>query len=339
MLSPHAAKQGEDTDVLQTVRESVKRADKRLADVWRQHRTHWKRRWMLRCVCVAGALAAVLPTALAPDSAHAAVSGPDIVSYLNAQRAAQAVPAGIIEDPGLSDGCAKHNIYGFLNGIVSHAEDASRPGYTPEGDQAARTSVLYAGGGPWSATHNPFENSPIHLHQLLAPRIDRIGASENKGYGCATTLASHSTAAPPSDTTYTYPGDDATGWPPAQVAAENPYTPGERVGIAAGTRTGPYLYVMFDGPDLTPGDSATATRASLTTPDGPIAVAVVDNHTSGLQGYLPTGLQVIPREPLRANTRYTASVAATILTQARSGPEQTFSHTWSFTTAPNRRGR
>jgi hypothetical protein len=287
---------------------------------------------MLRSVGVGGALAALFAAALAPSGAAAAVSGPDIVSYLNAQRAAQGVPAGIAEDAGLSDGCAKHNIYGFLNAVLSHEEDPSRPGYTPQGDQAGRTSVLYAGAGPWTATHNPFENSPIHLHQLLAPRIDRMGASENQGYGCATTLASRDRAAPPGDVTYTYPGDGATAWPAAQVAAEDPYTPGERVGIAANARTGPYLYVMFDGPDLTPFDTATATGADVTGPDGPIPVAVVDNHTSGLEGYFPTGLEIIPRGPLRANTRYTASIAANVSTKAGSGPARTFRHAWSFTT-------
>lgn len=268
-----------------------------------------------------------------PTAASADVGGVDITGFLNAQRAAHGIPAGIVEDAALSDGCAKHNAYGAANPGLSHEEDPDKPGYTPEGDRVGRTSVLYpAGGGPWTATRNPFEIAPIHLHQLLAPRIDRIGASENQGYGCATTLASRNRPAPPADVTYTYPGNGATDWPPAQTALEGPYTPGQLVGIPAGTRTGPYLYVMFDGPDLTVFDTATATGATLTGPGGPVAVAVVDNHTPGLEGYLPTGLEVIPRAALAPQATYTATVAASVTTQGGSGPARGFSRSWSFTT-------
>ena len=286
-----------------------------------------------RMSCVGWVAPAILALAvLGASPAAADVAGTDITAFLNAQRAAQGVPAGIVEDPALSDGCAKHNAYGLTNGVLTHGEDPALPGYTPEGDQAARTSVLYQGAGPWTAGHNPFETAPIHLHQLLAPRLDRMGASENAGYGCATTLASRARPAPVADVTYTYPGDGATAWQPSQLAAEGPYTPGELVGLPAGTTTGPYLYVMFDGPDLTVFDTATATSATLTGPDGPVDVAVVDNHTPGLDGFLPTGMQVIPRAALRPNASYTASVAASVSTQGRTGPARAFARTWSFTT-------
>jgi hypothetical protein len=271
-----------------------------------------------------------LVSGVAAAPAAADVSGPDIVSYVNAQRAAHGIPADIVEDPGLSDGCAKHNHYGALNGVLTHDEDPGNPGYTPEGDQAAGESVLYVG-ATWTATQNPFETAPIHLHQLLAPRIDRMGASENESYGCATTLASRNRPAPPADVTYTYPGDGAIDWPAAQTASEGPYTPGEQVGIPAGTKTGPYLYVMFDGADLAPWDTATATSATLTGPDGPVDVVSVDNHTQGLEGYLPNGMQVIPRDPLKAHTLYTASVTADVTTGG-GGPVRSFAKTWSFTT-------
>ena len=277
-------------------------------------------------------IVALLMIALGSTSAAADVSGPSIVSFLNAQRGAQQIPAGIVEDPKLSDGCAKHNNYDRLNNTLVHSEDPSRPGYTPEGDQAARSSVLYSG-GPWTSQSNPFEHAPIHLHQLLAPRLDRMGASENQGYGCATTLASRNRPAPPSDVTYTYPGNGAAGWRSAETAAEGPYTPGERVGIPAGTKTGPYLYVMFDGPDMTPFDTATATGASLTGPSGAVAIAVVDNHTSGLESYLPNGMEVIPRSPLQPGARYTATVTANVTTRGGQSPGRAFTHSWSFTTS------
>lgn len=288
---------------------------------------------MLRGVFAAGLSVLLLGSAGALP-ARADVGGPAIVGHLNAQRAAQGVPAGIVESPALSAACAKHNAYGAINHLLAHQEDPSRPGYTPEGNYAAANSVLYQGSGPWSASRNPFESAPIHLHQLLAPRLDRMGASENQGYGCATTFASRNRPPPAADVTYTYPGNGARRWPSAQVASESPYTPGQLVGIPADTRTGPYLYVMFDGPDLTPFDVATAAGAVLSGPEGPVSVAVVDNKTPGLDGYLPTGMQVIPRAPLRPGATYTASVAASVTTQGGGGPPRAFSHTWSFSTAP-----
>lgn len=275
-------------------------------------------------------LAAVAGLGPFSSVASADVSGPDIVQFLSAQRAANGIPAPIAHDSVLSDGCAKHDRYGAINGVLTHGEDPSKPGYTAEGDQAGKTSVLYAGGAPWSAARNPFENAPIHLHQLLAPRIDRMGAAEVSGYGCATTLASRNRAAPPADITYSYPGDGATAWPPAQTAFEGPYTPGERVGIPQGTTTGPYLYIMFDGPGLSVSATAQATAASLTGPDGPVSVVTVDNTTSGLQGYLPTGMEVIPRTPLRAGSTYRASVEASVSDSGVAA--RTFTRTWTFTT-------
>jgi hypothetical protein len=267
----------------------------------------------------------------APGLASADVSGPDIVSFLNAQRVANGIPAGIVEDGALSAGCAAHDNYGALNHVLVHTEDSTKPGYSAAGKAAAETSVLYRGGGPWTAVKNPFEQAPIHLHQLLAPRLDRMGAAETQGFGCATTLASRARPAPAQSITYTYPGDGVQGWVTAQVASEGPYTPGEQVGIAAGTRTGPYLYVSFDGPTLGLFSTAQATGATLTGPDGPVAVLTADNTTPGLTNYLPTGMEVIPRDALKPASTYTASVSATV-TPFGGGAAIPFTHAWSFTT-------
>lgn len=72
------------------------------------------------------------PPSASPASANADVSGPKIVSYLNAQRAANGIPAGIAENPALSDGCAKHDRCGATNNTLAHGEDCTKPGYTPE---------------------------------------------------------------------------------------------------------------------------------------------------------------------------------------------------------------
>jgi hypothetical protein len=269
-------------------------------------------------------LATLVLLALAAP-AGADLSGPEIVGFLNAQRAAHGIPAGIVEDAALSDGCAKHNQWGMRNDKLQHDEEIASPGYTPEGDTAAEQSVLYRGGDPWSATNNPFETAPIHLAQLLAPRLDRMGASEIGGFGCATTLASRERPAPATDVVYTYPADNTSDWFAAQTAAEGPYTPGEQVGVAAGTKTGPYLYAFFDGPGLNAFSVASGATGTLTAPSGPVAIKLVDNTTQGLENYLPPGAMMIPVAPLAPFTRYVASISATVGGRA-------FKRDWAFTT-------
>lgn len=277
-----------------------------------------RRSWIRTSVLLGAFLACSVATA--PASAD--VSGPQIVSYLNAQRASQGIPAGIVEDPTLSADCSQHNNYERINGVFGHTEDPSKPGYTAGGLYAAQNSVLYEG-SVWTSTNNPFETAPIHLHQLLSPWLDKMGASENQGYGCATTLASRNRPPPPADVTYTYPGNGATGWPVAQTVGEGPYP---------GVQSGPYLYVMFAGANLNPFALARATGATLMGPDGPVAVKTVDNYTPALLNALPTGMWVIPVAPLKAQSTYTASVTASVQGYFGTPPPRTFSYSWLFTT-------
>jgi hypothetical protein len=281
-------------------------------------------------------LAVAAPLLLMLAAPAQATTGAEIVSFLNAQRAANGIPAGIVEDPGLSAGCAKHNHYGALNNELTHGEDPAKPGYTAEGDQAGKTSVLYQGAS-WTATSNAFETAPIHLHQLLAPRIDVMGAAESEGFGCATSLASLRRPAPPAQVTYTYPGNDTKNVPTSEVAREGPYTPGQQVGIAEGATTGPYLFVLFDGPAQSAFDPARVQSASLTGPSGAVPIATVDNTTNGLTDFLPTGAQIIPRAALAPNTTYTASISALVASRNpvtfQSGGDIPFQATWRFTTA------
>ncbi len=262
----------------------------------------------------------VLPAVAAADAA-----GPQLVGYVNAKRAAHGFPAGITENPVQSLGCQAHNRYGARNDVLTHFEDAAAPGYTSAGAALGPLSVLYRG-ATWTAAADPFEYAPIHLHKLLAPRIDTMGAWENDGFGCAT-VGSRGRHAPPRNLTYTYPADGTTGWRDSEVAEELPFTPGELLGIAPQTRTGPYLYVLFDGPRVRPADEARVSRASLKGPAGPVSIAIADNTTPrGLQGYLPIGAEIIPRAPLAPGTTYTAAISAIV------GATR-FRHRWSFTTA------
>jgi hypothetical protein len=286
----------------------------------RSSRKHRRRRWLLAVAASAAAWCAV-------PAAHA-LTGEQAVAALNAQRAASGIPAGIVHVPEWSGWCALHNAYERANGgALTHNEDPSAPGYTPEGARAGGASVL-AQGDDWDKG-NPWETAPIHLHQLLAPRLDAMGVDDAGGYVCATTLLSRNGPAPAVDTVYVYPGEGVRHRF-AEIASENPYTPGERIGIAAGTKTGPYLYASVDGPGLSLFADARLTAATLTGTEGPVEVRTVDNYTDGLSGYLPTGGEVIPLRPLRGRSTYTAYVRFEV-SDGGSGA-RVVERTWSFAT-------
>jgi hypothetical protein len=268
-------------------------------------------------------------------SPAAAAGGAADVAKLNAQRAANGIPAGIAHVPEWSQWCDQHISYMEANGGgLSHDEQPGHPGYTVGGQMAGANSVL-AYRASWD-TANPWETAPIHLHQLLAPRLDAMGVAERDSYVCATTLLSRNRPAPASNVIYTYPGEGARHRF-EETAAESPYTPGERVGIAKGTRTGPYLYLMADGPALDPFSHARITSASLTGPGGAVVLKVVDNFTSGLADYIPVGGQLIPERPLEPSTSYTARVSMQVFPSAGTAPVA-ISRQWSFSTVEGSSG-
>ena len=215
---------------------------------------------------------------------------------LSAQREAHGIPGALVEVPEWSDGCQKHMLWAEQNGLA-HDEEPGTPGYTPEGDEAGNSSVLSS--GPWElGSGNPWEHAPIHLAQLLGPSLARTGYAN----GCMWTWPGYDRPNPASPQLVTYPGNGTTGWRYEERASEEPFTPGELVGVPDGALTGPYLYVLAWG-----AGQGKITAATLTGPDGPVAIKVADNATEGLRGYIPPGGMIIPTEPLNLATRYEAA--------------------------------
>lgn len=284
-------------------------------------------------------LAAMAVLGLCPGGAAAATPA-QAIANLNAQRAANGIPAGITENPTASQDCAAHNNYERENGgELTHSEDPSKPGYTDAGNDAAGHSVL-ASGENWD-TANPWETAPIHLAQLLDPYLASMGVDDSDGFVCATTLpdgAGHEAgfrSGPPTVTGYSYPGNGTSGWPTSETAAEGPFTPGDLVGLPQPATTGPYLYVLFAGP--WPGYSGVYVKinsAVLTGPQGAVPVKTVDGNTSTgtpnpLGDYIGSSAMVIPTVALRAGTTYTAQVNGSV----NYNGTQPVSERFSFTTA------
>ncbi len=263
-----------------------------------------------------------------------ASSASQIAAAVNAQRQGNLIPAGITVDQTLTEGCAGYDSYMQLNGTFGGGETPGRPGYTALGAQIAKEGTVIDNDGPsvgagaggvgfpgWNLG-NPFESAPNHLAALLAPRLDVIGGDDDQDpaagqeWICVSTGEGYTRPAPATYTVYTYPGDGAYIYPD-ETAYELPATPGQSVGIAPDTVTGPYLIVFADGP-FAAGAHAHIQSARLTGPGGPVAVKTVD-HAGGWSGGF-----VIPLPTLTSGARYDARVTLQV-------NGVTLVHTWSFT--------
>jgi hypothetical protein len=267
---------------------------------------------------LAAALLAGAPTADAATPAEA-------ISLLNAQRAAHGIPAGIVENPEWSAGCAAHMEYLRINGFDGdwHDQIPGAPGYSEAGRAAAGSAVLTS--APWTGAWNPWENAPLHLAQLLAPALSVTGYAD----GCMYTWPGYQRPEPDELQLYTYPGDGNWIYP-SMVVSELPFAPGDFVGVPQGVPSGPHLYVFAFGAGTAWGSLS---DVSVTGPDGPVDVRVVDNTTPTVGFYIPPGGIVIPVAPLRADAIY--DVTATFTSQ--DGVRATRS--WHFRTGDVRRER
>jgi hypothetical protein len=204
----------------------------------------------------------------------------DPLDDLNATRAANGLPADIVENPAWSEACRLHMHYLALNDFAGdwHTETSGSPGFSAAGLGAAGSSVL--SNAPSFGLEANWEDAPFHYAQLLAPKLTVTGFAD----GCMYTWPGYLRAEPPELRLYPFPGDGAQD------------------------TTSPYLYVFGFGGGTTGG---TLSEVTLTGPHGPVGVRIVDNHTPGVAGLLPPGGFLIPDTPLERDGVYTAQVTFT----------------------------
>jgi hypothetical protein len=249
-------------------------------------------------------LAALLGSSTLPAGAATAKH---IIGVLNAQRAANGIPAAITEDAGWSAACAAHDAYEKANHTFGHEEVVGKPGYSAVGSLIADTSVL-AEGISWGSS-DPYNDAPYHLFDLLNPRINSTGAADLDGFGCVEIELGTLRSAPAQPIAYSYPGNRARGVPFQESAHELPMTPAQTLGL--GTKpSGPNLLVYFDGP-WTNGARAQIRSATLSSSHGSIGLRWLDNTTSDLLA--PTGAILVPDTPLQKHTTYRVHVTASVL--------------------------
>ncbi len=231
-------------------------------------------RWYVTAALVIGALAMIgmrfataasaLKGSVALNSVPA-TSTAQAITDLNAQRAANGIPGDLTDDPQMSQGCEEYaNRYKQKPGQYPHEEIEGQPGYTPAGNTAAASSDLGGGPGHWSQTVNPWDEAPLHLRALFNPAATTTWYGEKhdswgEGSACMGTSGESAFATP---TFFSLPGNGAADVHPSETASEQPFTPGQAVGIPPGTATGPYIILWPEGTD------ATLQTASLQGPAG-----------------------------------------------------------------------
>jgi hypothetical protein len=264
-----------------------------------------------------------LPRPAVPAGTTARDAARDL-GYLNAERAALGLPAGIVENTRWSTECAAHDHYLSENHLLQHPENLSQRGASVGGAWAGESAVL-SEGARWRSDHNPWENAPIHLNQLFSPSLSVIGIDESRGYVCATTWPGMLRPAVTTDTIFTYPGNRSRGVPASEDANEEPFVPGQFVGIPEGRTAGRELFVYLNRPGEVGQAPVTILSAKMSSAAGPVHVRWVSTTTNEIGTYLAGGI-VLPVKPLTRGTKYTVSVTI------KDGAGE-LSHRWSFTTA------
>jgi hypothetical protein len=234
-------------------------------------------------LAIPGAVAAITPITASALTANEVLTAlpqtttSQAIAYLNAQRAANGIPGDLTNDAALSQGCEEYaNLYKQKPGQYPHEEIEGQPGYTPAGNTAAATSDLGGSPGDWSQTVNPWAGAPLHLKALFNPAATTTWYGEKhndwgEGSACMGTSGERAFAAP---TFFSLPGNGVSDVHPSETASEQPFTPGQAVGIPPGTATGPYIILWPEGTD------ATLQSASLQGPAGESApVRVVTPST------------------------------------------------------------
>jgi hypothetical protein len=259
-------------------------------------------------LCAALALSLLCAGALARAMTARAAETTQIIKLLNSERAANGIPAGLVENPVWSVACRLHNAYEARYGALSHEETEGKPGFSSAGNLIARTSVLAQGiswgASPSAPNGDPYDNAPFHLFDLLNPRISSTGAADSEGFGCVEIELGTLRTAPAAVKAYSYPGNHRRGVPVSQRSEEQPETPAQAVGLGKRS-TGPNLFVYFDGP-WTNGSRAQLATATLRSAHGSVALRWIDNQSSNLLP--PTGAILVPVAPLKPGTTYSVSV-------------------------------
>jgi len=272
------------------------------------------------------------PAAEAPDN-----SSPAWLKHLNEFRAAVGLTP-VNSDSRLSDGDRKHATYILKNfapelatgglGAEAHTEDPSRPYYTPEGAEAARTSNVGGRGSTRGRAPDPegwaldgWMAGPFHRLSLLSPLLHDVGfGSACDEHSCVALLnvlggsdplpsvaepLAHPILYPPDGGTV--PVDMAaldTEWPTPVSGCDGYAFP---VGLPITVQLGPMVDAELDSFSFSREDGAELAACGFDA--NSYRNPVEDDRRRVVSGLRSQGAVVIvPRQPLEPGARYDALV-------------------------------
>lgn len=247
-----------------------------------------------------------------------------VLALINQYRATAGVPPVVI-DAALGKGCREHARYMMLNrdkpqlqGLAAHKQDPSLPGATPAGAACAKAADLFPGVSDLRTAVHGWMASLYHRRPMLSPRLERIAI----GYALLpdktmmAALMFVDAKAP----------DDGKGWPvgyPANGQRDVPLEFGNEIpNPIPSNGHGGYPFTL----QFPPFDEVTRVTASLVDGAGkavPFHLSTPEKPATSFGQY--GVICLIPKAPLRPDTRYTAMVKATWRGQAKTW-------TWGYRT-------
>lgn len=248
----------------------------------------------------------------------------EVLDRINAHRKAGGLEP-VALDLSLSKGCASHARYLVANvdhpstqGLGLHAEDAKLPGYTREGERAGKASVIYLGREGSDAVEG-WMGSLFHRIPLLQSRLKKIGYGLARGGPAQVTVvldATNGLGAGKDAPVVLYPAEGQKEVP----LSFTPEIP-DPIPWALGRKAGYPVTAIFSE-----GALVKDVKASLKDGAGKeLAAWVSSPEQPAAADFQRNSVGLIPKEPLRPATTYTATISARVTGKA-------WLRTWSFVT-------
>jgi len=261
--------------------------------------------------------------ALAQSAADAEAA--PVLDRLNAHRKAAGLEP-LAADPALAKGCAAHAAYLVRNvddpstqGLGLHSEKPTLPGYSKEGEKAAKAAVIFLGKEGPDAVEG-WIGSLLHRIPLMQSRLRKIGYGVARGGPAGVTVvldATNGMGVGKDSPVVLYPADGQKDVP----LAFSPEIP-DPIPESADKRAGYPVTAIFSE-----GALVKDVKASLKDADGrEVAVWLSTPEKPAAADYQRNTVGLIAQEPLKPATTYTVAIAARVTGKP-------WLRTWSFTTA------
>lgn len=247
---------------------------------------------------------------------------------LNKYRAFAGLPP-VTEDPAMVRACGLHAKYLILNSVktdmVAHEQRPDYPGYSAEGARCAENSVIISQIDLESA-YDFWMATPFHRVPLLNPALARAGGGSATGgtWGTASVVDVFNGRGPAVKRSIAYPGPDQLSVPRTFGLFRKNFTVTEYPDPLAQDSDGkagyPVTLSFYANERITNAAGELRNGGEnvpvwFSSPEKPSIDADTQQNT----------IVLIPRDPLKPNTRYTAMIRADV-------DGKPFTKTWSFVT-------